>query len=63
MTKAPDLRIIGLVGAPIFALVIPLLGISEDERRMSIDAGTLTPPAMMISPELEPPLARDFERG
>jgi sodium-dependent dicarboxylate transporter 2/3/5 len=66
MTRAGIwLNLIGIVVITglCYALVIPLLGISEDERRMSIDAGSLTPPAMMISPEFEPPLARDFERG
>jgi sodium-dependent dicarboxylate transporter 2/3/5 len=46
-----------------YALVLPLLGISEDSRGASVESHALTPPAKMIPPGLEPPLARGSERG
>jgi sodium-dependent dicarboxylate transporter 2/3/5 len=46
-----------------YALVLPLLGISEDSCGASVESHALTPPAKMIPPGLEPPLARGSERG
>jgi len=46
-----------------YALVLPLLAISEDERRVPIESESLALPATMVSPGLEPSLARGSERG
>jgi len=59
------LNLIGivLITGLCYALVIPLLGVSEDRRSVSIESDTVVPPAMMFSPGSELPLARGSERG
>jgi sodium-dependent dicarboxylate transporter 2/3/5 len=46
-----------------YALVLPLLGVSEGERRVPIESESLALPAAMVSPGLEPRIARGPESG
>lgn len=59
------LNLIGivLITGLCYALVLPLLGVSEDRRSVSIESDTVVPPAMMFSPGPELPLGRGSERG
>jgi hypothetical protein len=59
------LNLIGivLITGLCYALVLPLLGVSEDRRDVSIESDRVVPPTMMISPGPKLPLARGSERG